>query len=321
MNGLTPFRSVARLTLLESVRQPLFPLLTAGSLVVISLFPILVTHVLSEGVRLIRDCALALYLVTGLVLGSLTAAHALSRDIRSGTAGVILSKPVGRVVFFLAKFSGVAAALLVYSALMTIAALLGTRTMTPDDYRFDWWGGGPLFLAVVLSFVAAGIQNYFTRCAFTSRAVAWLCVWMPLALALSMAVDRDGAWNGAGDALRWNILPAGLLVAFAILVLAALATALATRLDAIPVLTCCSAALLIGLISEYLSGQALSSGHAWMAEILDRIPNWQAFWLVDALNTNGIPSDYLLHTAGYTATLLAGLLAAGILSIQRLEVR
>lgn len=318
--GVSQFLTVSRLTALEAVRQPIFMLLATTSVLLVGLFPVLITHTLSEGARLIRDCALALQFVTGLVLGSLCACHALSRDIRRGTAATILTKPVGRVTFFLAKYSGVASALLAYMAVMTAAALLSVRTVSRDDYQFDWWGSGPLLAAVPLALIAAGLQNFFSRCAFTSRAFAWLAGLVGVALLASALVPRE-AGGGFGVNLPWTLVPAGALIALAVLVLAALATALATRLEIIPVLSLCSGVFLFGLISDYLVGQLSPARRATVGRLIDLLPNWQHFWLVDALNRDGIPLPYLLHAAAYAGFCLAGLLAAGIFAFHRMEVR
>ena len=318
--GIKQFIAVARLTALEAVRQPVFLLLASTSLLLVGLFPVIVTQTLSEGARLIRDCALALHFVTGLVLGSLAACHALGRDIRRGTAAAVLSKPVGRVTFFLAKYSGVAVALLLYSGLMTAGALLGVRTVSRDDYQFDWWGSGPLLATLPLAFALAGLQNYFSRCAFTSRAFAWLVALVGVALVVSCAVPRE-AGAAFGSTLTWPIARAGALIALAVLVLTSIATALATRLEAIPVLSLCSGLFLFGLISDYLVGRLSPAQRAVAGRLIDLLPNWQHFWVVDALNKQGIPGVYLLHAAAYAGLCLAGFLAAGIFAFHRMEVR
>jgi membrane protein DedA with SNARE-associated domain len=110
------------------------------------------------------------------------------------------------------------------------------------------------------------------------------------------------------------------LIALAILVLAGLALALATRLDAVPVLTVCSVALLLGLIADYLAGQ-LAGGHPALRGALDLLPNWQHFWAVDALSRDGIPWRYVGEAAAYAALYLAGVLSAGIFAFTRMEVK
>ena len=87
----------------------------------------------------------------------------------------------------------------------------------------------------------------------------------------------------------WRLVPAGILILFALWILAALALACSTRLDTIPTLAVCSAFFLIGLMSDYFFSQAggkIGGGGPWWASTLYTVvPNWQLFWLADALET------------------------------------
>src|SRR5262249_27458840 len=142
----------------------------------------------------------------------------------------------------------------------------------------------------------------------------------------------------------WRLVPAAILILFALWILAALALACSTRWEIIPTLAICSAFFLLGLMSDYLFGRraepawetfntqkevdisqwnaeqkkllsrliekydankngaldgseraniaetdkrALRSaglGGSWWASVCySVIPNWQIFWLADAL--------------------------------------
>ena len=91
------------------------------------------------------------------------------------------------------------------------------------------------------------------------------------------------------DGGRWigDLLPAGILILFALWILAALALACSTRLDTIPTLAVCSAFFLVGLMSDYFFSQAggtIGGGGSWWASTLYTVlPNWQLFWLADAM--------------------------------------
>ena len=60
--------------------------------------------------------------------------------------------------------------------------------------------------------------------------------------------------------MDWRLVPAGILILFALWILAALALACSTRLDTIPTLAVCSAFFLIGLMSDYFFGRRAESG-------------------------------------------------------------
>jgi hypothetical protein len=83
----------------------------------------------------------------------------------------------------------------------------------------------------------------------------------------------------------WRLVPAGLLILFALWILAAVALACSTRLDMIATLAVCSALFLVGLMSDYLFGLPAAQGSWWASTLYSIVPNWQLFWLADALET------------------------------------
>lgn len=317
---LKQFIALARLTALEAIRQPVFLLLMAAAVFFTALLPLITAHTMGEGERMVRDSALALYFVTGLVLGGDLACAALQHEIRRGTVAAILSKPVGRAMLFCAKFAGVAGAMLLFSAALTISTMLSTRAAAPE-YHVDWWAAGPLLGSVPLAFLVAGLINYRTQRPFASNAFLALVAALLGALIFVGFFDEGGQVVRWGQALPWKILPAGTLIALAILVLAALALLLAAKLDVVPTLSLCSVVFLVGLMSDYLFGGQIA--HSKLCAVLyGPIPNLQQFWLADALAGSGaIPWSYVGAAALYAASLLVFLLASGMLIFGRIEVR
>ena len=72
-------------------------------------------------------------LLSGLFGAVLSASASLAREIRTGTALAVLSKPVGRAQFLLAKFAGLAAALTLLTYVNMVGVLLASR-MAFDAY-------------------------------------------------------------------------------------------------------------------------------------------------------------------------------------------
>jgi ABC-2 type transport system permease protein len=106
------------------------------------------------------------------------------------------------------------------------------------------------------------------------------------------------------------ITPA-ILILFALWILAALALACSTRLDMIPTLAICSALFLLGLMSDYLFGRRAEAGSWWASVLYTMTPNWQLFWLADALESGkstfhwGYVGKALAYMFGYVGALLA----------------
>lgn len=313
------FLAIANLAVLEAIRQPIVLLLTAACLAFVALLPILITHVLGDAQRIVRDSALALHFVAGLVLGVFAACTSFRYELRRGTALSVLSKPVARPVFFLAKFAGIAVVMALFSALMGIATVLSARTAA-GNFIYDWWGSGPLLAAIVLALAAGGLQNYLLRRPFVSRAFGALLVALPAAFAVSGFLDDEGRRAAFGVALPLAIVPATALLALAIVVLSGVAVSLATRLDVVPTLAVCSTVFLVGLMADYLLGRPAQDSRVFSA-LYHLVPNFQHFWAADALVRGSIPWSYVGHAGLYAALYLAGILSAGILAFRHMELR
>lgn len=312
------FLAVAKISLLETIRQPVVLLVAASGIVFIALLPLFITFTMGEGERLVRDNGLAVHFFFGLLLGSTAAGTALTREIRRGAAAVILAKPVDRRLFFLAKYAGLAVVLLMYSACACLATILSSR-MAAEPYVLDWWAGAPLLAAPVAAFGLAGLLNYLQRRPFASQAFSWLLPALLLALLACAAAGPRGDGGPFGAHLRWSVIPVSLLITLAVLVLSALALTLATRLEPVPILFACSAIFLVGLMSDYIFGRP-AAGSAVAGFFYAIIPNWQNFWAADALAGKGVPWSYVAQAGAYAAAWLIALLSLGLFSFDRMEV-
>ena len=308
---LRRFFAVAGLTTLEALRQPFLLFLTASCVIGISLMPVLLLHTMGDAPKLVQDSALALHFVGGLLLGGYAASAALGREIRRGTLATILSKPVDRSTFFLAKFAGVAGVLILFSMATGIATLLAAH-MADSSNTFDLATGGPLYAAPVAALILAGLLNYFKHRPFVSTTFVLLVVFLVIVFGVAAL---------AGN-VAWRVLPASLLITFATFVLAAIALTLITRLDLVPTLAVCTVIFLAGLMTDYILGRAAASS-LWVAFVYKLIPNWQHFWLADALTAEGstIPWRYVGWVGIYATFYLIGSLTLGILLFRNVETK
>ncbi len=315
------FVSIARLAALETIRQPVYLLVATASVLATALIPLLTMFALGESERMARDSGLAFHFVGGLILGSFAACSSFTREIRRGTAASVLSKPVPREVFFLAKYAGIAAVMTSFSAAVAAATLLAARAGS-GYYIIDWTAAGPLLAAPFLAFAAAGAWNFFTRRPFASAAFVLLIAAIGAAIVFALLVRPAPHFHEPGEPLfDVRILSASLLVTFAILVLSGISVSLSVGLDIVPTLAVSSVALFAGLMSDYLLGRhAAASRVAAVAYAL--VPNWQHFWVTDALAGDGaIPWAYVARAAAYAAAYLAAVLSLGMLVFRRMEVK
>src|SRR5271155_166755 len=115
------FVTIAVNAFMELVRQPVFLLLMTSSAVFEIFLATPFYFAFGDEPKLVKNSVLAVMLLAGLLGAVLTASASLAREIRSGTALVVLSKPIGRAQFLLAKFAGLALAL----AMLTYVNMIG----------------------------------------------------------------------------------------------------------------------------------------------------------------------------------------------------
>lgn len=296
---------------MELVRQPVFLLLMTGSLLFEVFLAVPYYFAFGDEPKLVENSALAVMLLTGLFGAVSCASASLAREIRSGTALAVLSKPVGRTRFLVAKYAGLAGALTLLAYVNLIGVLLASW-MAFDAYgKTDVEALSILGGAVALAYASGGFSNFFLRRNFVSDAVLAMVVMVTLAAVWIFAFTKQQSTLGVQSHVDWRLLPAGVLILFALWILAALAVACSTRLDIIPTLAICSAFFLLGLMSDYFFGRRAEAGSWWASALYTLVPNWQLFWLADALETtkDTFHWDYVgkafVYVLGYAGAALA----------------
>jgi hypothetical protein len=94
-----------------------------------------------------------------------------------------------------------------------------------------------------------------------------------------------------------------------------------TRIEMIPTLAVCSALFMLGLMSDYLFGRLAEKGMWWASVLYTVVPNWQLFWLADALETGKtIPWSYVGKAVGYLAGYLGAALAMALVLFEDREL-
>jgi hypothetical protein len=316
------FLSISVNAFLELVRQPIFLLLMTGSLAFEIFLAVPYYFAFGDEPKLVENSVLAVMLLAGLFGAVLSASSSLAREIRSGTALVVLSKPVGRLQFLLAKFAGLAAALTLLTYVNMIGVLLAGR-MAFDAYgKTDLPAIGIVSAGVALAYLLGGFSNFFLRRNFVSDAVFGLVVLTTFAAFLVFQFTRQMSSLGTVAEVNWNLLPAGILILFALWVLAAVALACSTRFDTIPTLAICSAIFMAGLMSDYFFGRAAAQGSWWGSALYSIVPNWQIFWLADAINMgkSTFHWDYVAKALGYAVCYAGAALAAGAILFEDREL-
>lgn len=133
-------------------------------------------------------------------------------------------------------------------------------------------------------------------------------------------IDRDWNFNPANNGIKIFDIYASILLLMAVLVLASLALALSARFNIVITLTSCIGIFMLGLISDYVFGR-LAHTQIWAKIAYIIVPNFQAFWISDAIyEGNPIPFRYILITASYAICYAAAILFATVAVFQRRQV-
>ena len=290
---------------MELIRQPVFLLLFTLSVIVCLILGAVPyfgfggtgIDVVNFDVKMVKDGVLTVMLLSGLFAAVICASTSLAKEISSGTAMVVLSKPVGRMHFVVGKFLGVAGALTVGTYLNLLAVLLASRMGYYAYGNPDIIGVLTILGFMFIACVAAGFLNYFLRKPFVPTCVTLLVVMLTLGFLTVCAMDKQRAWwvmdsgedmsagfmdiwvftdaagtDSRGEALGseekddfaagvdWGMIQLSLLILFALWLLSALALLCSTRLSWLPTMSICSGVFLLGLMSDYLLGRTAEGG-------------------------------------------------------------
>ncbi|MBN1420959.1 MAG: hypothetical protein JXP34_19465 [Planctomycetes bacterium] len=310
--------AIARQAFLESLREPAFVAVLWGTIFLLALSTRLPLFGFREDTFLLREIGLSTLYLAGTVLAALAASSSLSAEIERGTALAILSKPVGRAGFVIAKYAGTLAAAGAGLWILGVAYLIATRAVLSFG-RYDTPALIGIAVATVASLAAGAGANYFFGRPFATSAA--LCAGAALPAAYAILAFVTPRWGLTATPL----LPPGIalrgivLVGLAVAILAALAVALSARASGGTALAGTLLAFGLGL-----AGDAVIPDHpsGALALVRDIIPDLRIFWAGDLFYTDGasVPGTYIASAALYAALLVAALLAIAIARIRGRDV-
>ncbi len=257
--------AIARNTFIESLRQPIFFVLVmvAGIMQVfntlLSAYSMGYTEQteVSADNKLLLDMGLATVMVCATLLAAFVATSVVSREIEDKTALTVISKPVGRPLFVLGKYLGIAAAILVAAVIMLVFFMFAIRHAVMSTARDQVDGPVILFgTTAVMIALALGIWgNYFYGWVFPSTFVGALLPLILVAYVLTLLVSKEWAWQPIRTDIKPQILTACGGVLLALMVLTAIAVACSTRLGQVMTIVVAAGFFVLGLLSNHLIGR------------------------------------------------------------------
>jgi len=251
--------AIVRNTFFESIRQPIVLVLLVIATVTLILSNPLAAFTMEDDQRMLIDIGLATIFLCGALLAAFVATGVLTREIDNKTALTVISKPVGRPVFVIGKFLGVAGALVLCTLYMSFVFLLVERHDVLQTVR------DPVHVPVVVFGVGAAILgvgiavwcNYFYNKVFSSTVI---CVTTPLAALaylLSLFFDPSFRLQPVGTDFKGDLWLGLISLMVAILVLTAIAIAASARLGQVMTLCVTLGMLVLGLLSDWLFGRPI----------------------------------------------------------------
>jgi ABC-type transport system involved in multi-copper enzyme maturation permease subunit len=314
--------TIATNTFIETLRQPVYAVIIATALLLFVISPSLSMYTMDDDNKLLREIGLSTLFLTSLFIAIFSASGAVSVEMENKTILTVLTKPVQRPIFIIAKFLGVIAAVALAHFLCTVGLLMtirhGVLSTASDSHDLTVIGSAAVVLVVTV--LLSAFFNFAYDWKFTSTAVVISSILAAFVLVFLALIDRDWKFDPAKNGMNRLDLYGSILLFFAAVIIAALAVTISARFNIVVTLSACIGVFLLGLISDYVFGR-FADVYLWARIGRYLVPNLQVFWISDAIYEGSVvPFKYILITASYALCYTAGILALAVALFQRRQV-
>jgi hypothetical protein len=273
--------TIARNTFLESVRQPIYFILTAicGLAVLFTYWTAAFSMDYSSSAevsadnKVALDIALATVFVCATLLSAFLATAVISKEIDRKTVLTVVSKPVARPTVVVGKYLGVTGAIMIAVTSMLLFVLLGVRHEVMSTAADDL--DAPVITFTILAvFGACAIGawcNFFYGWSFTQAATLLLCPFLALAFVGVLMIGKKWSLQPISHDFKPEVTKAAFCLLAAVLVLTSIATATSARLGQVMTLMICAGVFVLGLMSNHFIG-AHAIDNTFIAQIDKAVP-------------------------------------------------
>lgn len=300
------FFSLTRNTFRECLREPVFFLILASALLLILSFPLFTFFTFNLQVWAILESSMAATMFLGFIAAVICSDACMHREAKNGTLLLLLSKPVSRFTFLLAKVAGIAGCMIVFSVICAIASmtmvLASANPFLVDNY---------VLLPFVGVCVACGIfgagRNFFSGASFAENTIYSLFLALPVFYAIMYNILKSRIHQIDPHEIQGltfvpcsTLLPAMLLLLLAIVLMSMITTATAQRFSLLTNLVFTAVLLLGGLTANAWFRERLGEDSFWADLCGVLFPAWQNFWMAYPVSHDiAIPLPYVGWMALY----------------------
>jgi len=291
--------TIAKNTFIETLRQPVYAIIIIAALFLFFMSPSLTMYTMSDDNKLLREIGLSTLFLTSLFIAIFSASGAVAEEIENKTITTVLSKPVRRPIFIVAKFFGVAAAVVLAHYICTIALLMAIRhgVLESTSATHDWTVISTAVAIVVAAFLLSAFFNYVYDWKFSSTAIVLTGIFGTLGIVFLSFIDREWQFNPQNNGINALDVYGAVLLLLAAIIIVALAVALSARFNIAVTLSACIGIFLLGLVSDYTFGR-FAETQLWAKIGRVLVPNLQILWIAYAIYEGSeVPLKYIIISA------------------------
>ncbi len=295
------FFAITRNTFTEVIREPIFCILLLCSASLIALLPALSLFVFDAQIKMVIDSSLATTTFIGLLTAVLCASQTVTREMRDGTVLLLLAKPVARASFVLGKITGITSAAMVFVWICNAMTVISLYVAT-DQFWYNFTLLYSTLAAIILAAVIALAANFWRDYSFAGVFSFVLLIFATAIVAYCLIFLEEERFKLQQGFSMVEVAKVLLLIFFAVAAMSVIAVIFALKFELVANLCICTLIFFIGLISGHIFAPVYESQFLnFICSFCYAVaPNWQFFWLADALaGGRPVPWSYVGAAALY----------------------